>query len=194
MTPLNNDNILSLLQPLIAEDYPRFSQAVDALTLKLQQHFKRLETPEDDQNQMVGHFGLRGEVGNSLGFIFTTKLSRLPEPQDCSAQPEEELMEQWAHRLHARCHEESQFGRRWNNGENLLEAFHRIDHDIAKWTEKNRDKMPAAEGQQIDELRKEFKTAFDRLETAIEGIGDHFAVMQPDFEPIPLKDLLKLYL
>lgn len=185
-------NLASQLEPLIAEDYPRFNAAVQQLSSSLRQQFRLLGTPEAEKDMLVGHFGLLGEANNSLGTILHTKLTRL-RATTCKDDALRDLkMTQWAHRLTERVYEESQHSRTAHNDENVFQAFHRIDHDIAAWVDQNRDRMPVEESRQIDELRQEFRACYDRLETSIEDIKLLFAVQNPAFQPMPLKDLIKL--
>lgn len=185
-------NLASQLEPLIAEDYPRFSAAVIELSNSLKQQFRVFGTPEAEKDMLVGHFGLLGETNNTLGFIFETKLTRLRATTSESDALRDLKMTQWAHRLTERVHEESQHSRTAHNGENVFQAFHRIDHDIGVWMDKNRANMPAEDSRQIDELRQEFKACYDRLETSIEDIRLLFATQRPAFQAMPLKDLIKL--
>jgi len=179
------------MQPPIAEDFPRFQQAVQTLSASLQKHLRAYEAPQEDVDRLIGHFGLMGETNNTLGFIFQTKLSRLPEERSPDT---DRLTTEWAHWLYRRAHGESQHGRTTQNGETVLQAFYRIDKDIAAWTDRNPDRMPTEESRTIDSLRSELIASFEQLEFSIEEIGVHFAARQPPHQPMDLKDLLKLHL
>lgn len=189
----DHKSLIESLRPLVANEhgpYSAFDNSVKGLASELQTQFRRLGTPEEEKDRIVGHCGLLGETNNTLGYIFHTQI----RPLASNDHIDQEKLLKWTRLLCERVHQESQMSRSRQVTENVMEAYHRMGREIEQWTQDHAEDMQPEEYERISTLLGKFKESYSQLESFIEQAYEFFGDKAASLKPRTADELRKLAL
>jgi hypothetical protein len=173
----SEDALLERMRPLVLKEGEGCDGLVNAsfaLTGMLKKYFKEFGTPKEEEQRLVGHQGLLGELNNSIAHITSNmiKPQLLKEEED----PERARYKavKGANILCARFWQESQLSKNTDREESVPEAFDRIEDDIGRWLYDHWDSMEKVDREYVADLLETVKTSYAEVKDFIIEAGEFF--------------------
>lgn len=139
--------------------FHRFYESAQNLAKLISPYMRKMETPEDEVNRLVGHFGLMGETNNSINHL----LMHLKEALKQQSPKSDESALQKTFLLSTMEHHGSQYSHVTHSGENVIAACNRIIGSIEQWTNDHAQEITPKDRLAIARERTKFAESLDEI-------------------------------
>lgn len=168
----NEDQLLQRAAEVSGEPYLRLCKSAEIMGALITPYLRKFGASEEETDRLVGHNGLRGEVGNSLGQWLAGIHERFQENR---TQDRDGILQR-AFFLSVLEHTHSKYSRHGgqNTHENVIAACNRVIDDIGQWTDEHVHDIDPHDRLRILNERHNFAQALHQIYDFSQGCSIFF--------------------
>jgi hypothetical protein len=173
MCVADHDHFMQRAAEVSAEPYLRLRESADKLYEMMMPYLQQFGAPEEEVDRLIGHNGLKGETGNSLGQWLAGIYERFyaGEAGDRDGILQRAFFLSVIDRTHSKY---SRHGAE-NTHENVIAACNRVIDDIGHWADKHMGEIDSLDRLKILNERHNFARALDQIYEFVQFSKEYFA-------------------